>query len=165
MKRRLYKPIFLALAVLLLATALLPFAQAQALEPSHLDIPESQDQYWVGFWLALAFDDYTDFHLWYKLITPEEFDRLTKDDGSNYTTQQSTGTLSDTDVTYTLGSPTDTWSHEWTDDELANGAFRMKVEADCGSQCSSNRKAEIDLAQVKYKKVSGTIYEYFVIRF
>jgi len=144
LKRRLYKPIFLALAVLLLATALLPFAQAQALEPSHLDIPESQDQYWVGFWLALAFDDYTDFHLWYKLITPEEFDRLTKDDGSNYTTH---------------------WGHSWTDDELSDGTFRMKVEADCGSQCSSNRKAEIDLVQVKYKKVSGTIYEYFVIRF
>jgi hypothetical protein len=54
---------------------------------------------------------------------------LSWNNGSNYSTAQTTGTLTATDAVYTLGSPSDTWGHSWTPSETADGAFTLRVTA------------------------------------
>jgi hypothetical protein len=47
--------------------------------------------------------------------------------GTNYTSSQLLGPFGTTDQTATAGSPTDTWGHAWTDVELSNTNFRLKI--------------------------------------
>ncbi|HEY6160275.1 MAG TPA: T9SS type A sorting domain-containing protein [Bacteroidia bacterium] len=47
--------------------------------------------------------------------------------GTNYTSSQLLGPFGTTDQTSIAGSPTDTWGHPWTDTELSNTNFRLKI--------------------------------------
>jgi hypothetical protein len=53
--------------------------------------------------------------------------QLSWDGGTTWTTAKSTQRLTKNEVIYVLGSPTDTWSHGWTINELANANFRVRV--------------------------------------
>ena len=47
--------------------------------------------------------------------------------GTSWTTAKQTGTLTTTEQTYTLGSPSDNWGHTWTLSQLSNANFRVRI--------------------------------------
>jgi hypothetical protein len=47
--------------------------------------------------------------------------------GTSWTTAKQTGTLTTTEKTYMLGSPSDNWGHTWTLSQLSNANFRVRV--------------------------------------
>jgi len=47
--------------------------------------------------------------------------------GLTWTTAKSTSTLTTSEATYILGSPTDTWGHLWATGELTNTNFRIRI--------------------------------------
>ena len=47
--------------------------------------------------------------------------------GASWTTAKQTGTLTTTEQTYTLGSPSDNWGHTWTLSQLSNSNFRVRI--------------------------------------
>ncbi|MBI3361028.1 MAG: hypothetical protein HY023_07950 [Chloroflexi bacterium] len=51
--------------------------------------------------------------------------QLSWDGGATWTTAKSTATLTTGEVTYTLGTTTDTWGRAWSAGEFAN--FRVRV--------------------------------------
>jgi hypothetical protein len=53
--------------------------------------------------------------------------QLSWNGGASWTTVKQTGTLSTTEQTYTLGSPTDTWGRVWTIADLSNANFRVRI--------------------------------------
>lgn len=53
--------------------------------------------------------------------------QLSWDGGTTWTTAKSTTTLSTTEVTYTLGSMSDTWGRTWTPGNFSNANFRIRV--------------------------------------
>jgi hypothetical protein len=52
---------------------------------------------------------------------------LSWDGGTTYSTTQLLGPFGTTDQTAVAGSPSDTWGHTWTDVELNNTNFRLKI--------------------------------------
>lgn len=80
---------------------------------------------------------------------------LSWDNGTNYTaTKSDTVTGSTTDKNSTLGGAADTWGHSWTDSELANGTFLVKVE---GKSSSAVQLCRLDFLQIKvYYTVAAT---------
>src|SRR5687767_15693871 len=47
--------------------------------------------------------------------------------GTNYSSAQLLGPFGTVDQTAVAGSPTNTWGHSWTDTELSNSNFRLKI--------------------------------------
>jgi hypothetical protein len=52
---------------------------------------------------------------------------LSWDNGTSYTSPQLVGPFGTSDNTMTAGSPTDLWGHAWTETELSNASFRLKI--------------------------------------
>lgn len=59
--------------------------------------------------------------------SPKMCVQLSWDGGTTWTTAKSTSTLTTSDVTYTLGGSADTWGRTWSDTELSNSNFRVRV--------------------------------------
>jgi hypothetical protein len=53
--------------------------------------------------------------------------QLSWDGGITWTTARSTTTLSTTEVTYSLGSTSDTWGRTWSSSDFNNANFRLRV--------------------------------------
>jgi len=71
---------------------------------------------------------------------------LSWDGGSNYTSQKTTAALEHSpEGFYTLGGPTDTWGRSWSESEISNANFRLRVNANL----AFNTAAYIDHIQVK----------------
>ena len=47
--------------------------------------------------------------------------------GANWTTAQSTATLTNSEIPYTLGTAADTWGRTWTSTEFTNTNFLLRV--------------------------------------
>lgn len=52
---------------------------------------------------------------------------LSWDGGVTWTTAKTTATLTKSEVTYTLGNSSDTWGRTWTDTQLNNTNFRLRI--------------------------------------
>lgn len=52
---------------------------------------------------------------------------LSWDGGTTWTTAQSTNNLTTSEATYTLGGPSDNWGHTWSESQLSNSNFRVRV--------------------------------------
>jgi len=80
---------------------------------------------------------------------------LSWNNGTNYTaTKSDTVTGSTTDKNSTLGGSTDTWGRSWTDSELADGTFLVKVE---GKSNAGGTSCRLDFLQIKvYYTVAAT---------
>ena len=53
--------------------------------------------------------------------------QLSWDGGITWTTARSTTTLSTTEATYSLGTPSDTWGRTWNSGDFSNASFRLRV--------------------------------------
>ena len=71
--------------------------------------------------------------------------QISWDGGTTWTTAKQTSTLSTTETTYILGSPSDTWGHAWTSSDLSNANFRVRV-IDVSS--NTNRDFSLDYIAV-----------------
>ena len=80
---------------------------------------------------------------------------LSWDNGTNYTaTKSDTITGTTTDKNSTLGGAADTWGRSWTDSELADGTFLVKVE---GKNSNFGFQCRLDFLQIKvYYTVAAT---------
>ncbi len=58
--------------------------------------------------------------------------------GTNYTSTGNTGSLTGTDVVYTVGSTTDTWGRGWVASELSNANFQVRLDWANGSSGQIN---------------------------
>lgn len=59
--------------------------------------------------------------------TPSICVQLSWDGGATWTTPKQTSTLTTSEVTYTLGSPSDTWGRTWAVGNFSNANFRVRV--------------------------------------
>jgi len=53
--------------------------------------------------------------------------QLSWDGGLTWTEARSTTTLSTTEATYSLGSPSDAWGRMWTSSDFSNANFRLRI--------------------------------------
>jgi len=53
--------------------------------------------------------------------------QLSWDGGTTWSTGETTGNLSTTLTTYSLGTTADTWGHIWTAAQLGSSLFRVRV--------------------------------------
>jgi hypothetical protein len=53
--------------------------------------------------------------------------QLSWDGGTSWTAGKTTGSLTTTTSTFTLGGTADTWGHAWTAAELGSGSFRVRI--------------------------------------
>ncbi len=53
--------------------------------------------------------------------------QLSWDGGTTWTAAKSTGTLTTSEQSYILGSPSDNWGHAWTLSDLSNANFRVRI--------------------------------------
>ena len=58
---------------------------------------------------------------------PAMYVQLSWDGGGSWTNAKATTTLTKRDVIYTLGTAGDTWGRTWTDAELGNTMFRVRI--------------------------------------
>ena len=59
--------------------------------------------------------------------SPKMYVQLSPDGGATWTTAKSTATLSTSDTVYTLGGTSDLWSRTWTDTQLSDTNFRVRI--------------------------------------
>ncbi|NUQ39007.1 MAG: hypothetical protein HUU23_14685, partial [Caldilineales bacterium] len=59
--------------------------------------------------------------------SPKMYAQLSWDGGATWTTAKGTATLKKRDALYTLGSTSDLWGRTWTDGELSNASFRVRL--------------------------------------
>jgi hypothetical protein len=79
--------------------------------------------------------------------------RLSWNGGTNSTTLETTGTLTTSDVVYTLGSASDLWGRTWTNTEFNNGNFTLEFV----STVSGNTvKVDAVMVRVYHQAVSTT---------
>lgn len=71
---------------------------------------------------------------------------LSWDGGVTWTTPKSTPTLTTSNTAYTLGGASDTWGRTWTDSELSNANFRLRI---VNVASSTLRDFSLDYAGVK----------------
>lgn len=84
---------------------------------------------------------------------------LSWDGGTTWTTAKTTSTLTTSNATYTLGTPSDTWGHTWSSSDLSNANFRVRV-IDVSSDTS--RDFSLDWVGVKIdSNSSGNDYDAF----
>jgi hypothetical protein len=80
---------------------------------------------------------------------------LSYNGGTNYTsTGYNTGDLTSTDTTYTLGGSTNTWGRTWTDTELGNTNFRLRINTN--NPGFYNPKVDHIQVIVYYTEATGT---------
>jgi hypothetical protein len=72
--------------------------------------------------------------------------QLSWDGGNTWTAAKSTTTLNTTKATYTLGGPADTWNRSWSNANINNANFRLRI-IDVASNTS--RRFSLDWAAVK----------------
>ncbi len=87
---------------------------------------------------------------------PKMCAQLSWDGGSNWTSTQSTSTLSTSNQTYTLGGPADTWGRVWNSaTNFTNANFRLRV---INVASNTSRDFSLDWAAVKvyYTPLSPT---------
>jgi Ig-like domain-containing protein/papain like protease/pre-peptidase len=72
--------------------------------------------------------------------------QLSWDGGVNWTTAQSTSTLSTGEQTFTLGTSTDLWGHSWTTSQLSNSNFRVRI---INVSSSTTRSFSLDWISVR----------------
>jgi len=53
--------------------------------------------------------------------------QLSWNSGANWTAAKSTSTLGTIEQTFTLGDSTDNWGHIWTNAQLSNANFRVRI--------------------------------------
>ena len=53
--------------------------------------------------------------------------QLSWNGGSSWTSAKQTSTLSTSEQSYILGSPSDNWGHSWTLSQLSNANFRVRI--------------------------------------
>ncbi len=79
--------------------------------------------------------------------SPKLCAQLSWDGGSSWTSAQSTGTLTTSTATYTLGGPADTWGQVWNGStHFTNANFRLRV---ISVASNNNRDFSLDWAPVK----------------
>ena len=66
--------------------------------------------------------------------------------GTSWTSAKATPNMSTTEATYVLGSASDTWGRSWTEAELSNANFRVRV-TDVSS--SSSRDFFLDWVPIR----------------
>ncbi len=80
--------------------------------------------------------------------------QLSWDGGSNWTTAQSTGTLTTGESTYYLGGSTDTWGRTWSDTNFSNSNFRVRI---INVASNTSRDFSLDWAAVKVYYSGGAL--------
>ena len=77
-------------------------------------------------------------------------------DGGTTWSSQKTANLTNSDVTYTLGSTADTWGHPWQQSELAGTKFVVRLQdIDPGNNCTNNSTLSVDQVQVRATYTGG----------
>jgi hypothetical protein len=80
--------------------------------------------------------------------TPRMCVSLSWDGGSTWSDWVPTSTLTTTEATYTLGSPTDTWGHLWLNKEVTNSSFVIRV-LDMSTSADNSRDFFLDWVAVR----------------
>jgi hypothetical protein len=75
--------------------------------------------------------------------------QLSWDGGTTWTTAKQTPTLTTSEATYILGSPTDTWGRTWTLANLSNPNFRVRVIDVASSSGATSRDFSLDWISVR----------------
>jgi len=70
--------------------------------------------------------------------------QLSWDGGITWTTAKQTSTLTTSELTYTLGSSSDTWGRTWTSTNLTNTNFRIRVIDVASSSGAASRDFSLD---------------------
>ena len=68
------------------------------------------------------------------------------DGGATWTATKTTPTLTTSEVTYTLGSTSDTWGRTWADTDFSNANFRLRIT---DVAASTARRFRLDRAAVQ----------------
>ncbi len=82
--------------------------------------------------------------------SPKMYVQLSPDGGTTWTTAKSTATLSRTDTVYTLGGASDLWSRTWTESQLSDTNFRVRV-IDVATNISRDFSLDQIAVQVTYR--------------
>lgn len=87
--------------------------------------------------------------------SPKMCVQLSWDGGATWTTTQSTATLTTSQGRYTLGSPSDTWGRSWSNTNLSNSNFRLRI---INVASDNSRDFYLDWAAVKvyYSSISSS---------
>lgn len=72
--------------------------------------------------------------------------QLSWDGGTTWTTAKTTNNLTTSEVAYTLGNASDTWGRSWTETDLTNSNFRLRV---VNISSDVNRDFSLDWAAVR----------------
>jgi len=75
--------------------------------------------------------------------------QLSWDGGTTWTTAKQTATLTTSEVTYVLGSATDTWGRTWTAANLSNTNFRVRVSDLASGSNANTRDFSLDWVAVR----------------
>jgi choice-of-anchor B domain-containing protein len=75
--------------------------------------------------------------------------QLSWNGGSSWTTAKQASTLTTSEATYILGSPTDTWGRTWTLTNLSNANFRVRVIDVASSSGAASRDFSLDWISVR----------------
>ncbi len=86
--------------------------------------------------------------------TPKICVQLSWDGGTTWTSAQSTGNLTTSNATYTLGSASDNWGRTWSNSDFSDANFRVRV-IDVAS--TTSRTFSLDWVAVKVHFSGGTL--------
>lgn len=86
--------------------------------------------------------------------SPKMCVQLSWDGGNTWTTEKSTSTLSTSESSYTLGGASDNWGHSWSESDLSNSNFRLRV---INVASSTSRDFYLDWAAVKVHYSGGDL--------
>jgi hypothetical protein len=75
--------------------------------------------------------------------------QLSSDGGTTWTTAKQTTTLTTSELTYILGSPSDTWGRAWTLTNLTNTNFRVRVIDVASGSGATSRDFSLDWIAVR----------------
>jgi hypothetical protein len=75
--------------------------------------------------------------------------QLSWNGGTTWTNAKQTPTLTTSEATYILGSPTDTWGRTWTLANLSNANFRVRVIDVASSSGATSRDFSLDWISVR----------------
>ena len=81
--------------------------------------------------------------------SPKMCVQLSWDGGTTWTAAKQTQSLTTSEATYTLGSPTDTWGRTWTLANLSNTSFRVRVVDIASSSGATSRDFSLDCISVR----------------
>lgn len=82
--------------------------------------------------------------------------QLSWNGGTTWTSAKSTTNLTTGEITYTLGGPSDNWGRTWTDTELSNANFRIRV-IDVASDITRDFSLDWAAVKVYYSTAGSTI--------